>query len=122
MKKERPPLFERLERALDDGHRHARGEIELKTTLARIPDHPTKLTPDPIRNLRQKLHLSQSAFAKLLVVSPKTLQSWEQGNRTPAGSASRLLQFLESPHLVKSFLGQVGAGLRPSLEVDFECG
>ncbi|MBT9582590.1 helix-turn-helix domain-containing protein [bacterium] len=107
MKKERPALFERLERALDDGLRYARGEINLKTTSVRIPDPPKKLTPEQIRNLRLKLHFSQSAFAKLLVVSPKTIQSWEQGNRTPTGSASRLLQLLESPELVKSFVGQV---------------
>jgi len=105
VKKNRPPLFERLEKALDDGLRYARGEIQLKTTSVLIPDPPKSLTPEQIRSLRLKLHFSQSAFAKLLVVSPKTIQSWEQGNRTPTGSASRLLQLLESPDMVKSFLG-----------------
>jgi len=33
MKKERPPLFERLEKALDDGLQYARGELNLKTTV-----------------------------------------------------------------------------------------
>lgn len=106
MKKDRPPLFERLERALEDGLRYARGEIDLKTTTVVIPDPPKPLTPEQIRTLRLRLRFSQSAFAKLLVVSPKTVQSWEQGNRTPTGSASRLLQLLESPDLVKSFVGQ----------------
>lgn len=106
MKKDRPPLFERLEKALDDGLRYARGEINLKTTSVIIPDPPQTLTPEQIRSLRLKLHLSQTGFAKLLVVSPKTIQSWEQGNRRPTGSASRLLQLLESPDLVKSFVEQ----------------
>ena len=106
MKKDRPPLFERLERALDDGLRYARGELALKTTSVTIPDPPEPLTAEQIRCLRLKLHFSQSAFAKLLVVSPKTVQSWEQGNRRPTGTASRLLQLLESPELVKSFVGQ----------------
>jgi len=106
MKKDRPPLFERLERALNDGLGYARGELTLKTTSITIPEPPKPLTPEQIRSLRVRLHFSQSAFAKLLVVSPKTVQSWEQGNRKPTGSASRLLQLLESPELVKSFVGQ----------------
>ncbi|WP_298436080.1 helix-turn-helix domain-containing protein [Geobacter sp.] len=36
--------------------------------------------------------LSQSAFAKLLGVSVRTLQEWEQGRKLPSGAAATLLK------------------------------
>ena len=36
--------------------------------------------------------LSQSAFAKLLGVSTRTLQEWEQGRKVPSGAATTLLK------------------------------
>jgi putative transcriptional regulator len=36
--------------------------------------------------------LSQSAFAKLLGVSVRTLQEWEQGRKVPSGAAATLLK------------------------------
>lgn len=36
--------------------------------------------------------LSQGAFAKLLGVSVRTLQEWEQGRKTPSGAAATLLK------------------------------
>ncbi|MCC8987638.1 MAG: helix-turn-helix domain-containing protein [Candidatus Contendobacter sp.] len=36
--------------------------------------------------------LSQAAFAKLLGVSVRTLQEWEQGRRIPSGAAATLLK------------------------------
>lgn len=36
--------------------------------------------------------LSQAAFAKLLGVSTRTLQEWEQGRKTPSGAAATLLR------------------------------
>lgn len=42
--------------------------------------------------LREKSGLSQSAFASLLGVSPRTLQDWEQGRRRPNGPARSLLR------------------------------
>lgn len=36
--------------------------------------------------------LSQAAFAKLLGVSVRTLQEWEQGRKAPSGAAATLLK------------------------------
>lgn len=44
---------------------------------------------------RQKTGLSQAQFAKLLGVSVRTLQEWEQGRRTPSGAAASLLLLAE---------------------------
>jgi putative transcriptional regulator len=41
---------------------------------------------------RAKMDLSQSQFAKLLGVSVRTLQGWEQGRKKPTGAAQTLLR------------------------------
>lgn len=41
---------------------------------------------------RARTGLSQSQFAALLGVSPRTLQDWEQGRREPTGAAQTLLR------------------------------
>jgi putative transcriptional regulator len=44
-----------------------------------------------VAGVREKTGLSQSKFAKLLGVSVRTLQEWEQGRRAPSGAARTLL-------------------------------
>ena len=46
----------------------------------------------PVVEARQKAGLSQAEFAKLLGVSLRTLQEWEQGRRQPSGAAQSLLK------------------------------
>lgn len=41
---------------------------------------------------RHKVGLSQKDFAKIMGVSVRTLQAWEQGKRQPSGSAVTLLK------------------------------
>ncbi len=50
------------------------------------------LSPDQIRKARSKLKLSQAQFAKMLNISMRTVQDWEQGRRSPAGAANSLLK------------------------------
>jgi putative transcriptional regulator len=45
----------------------------------------------PVADARAKTGLSQSQFARLLGVSVRTLQEWEQGRRQPSGAAKTLL-------------------------------
>lgn len=40
---------------------------------------------------RSKVGMSQQEFARLLGVSARTLQDWEQGRREPTGAAKTLL-------------------------------
>lgn len=44
-----------------------------------------------IASIREKTGLTQAHFAKLLGVSVRTLQDWEQGRRVPSGAARTLL-------------------------------
>jgi putative transcriptional regulator len=67
--------------------RFKNGDIKLKTQNLREPSS-TKI-------IREKLQLSQSAFASLMGVSPRTIQDWEQGRRKPQGPAKSLLRIAE---------------------------
>ena len=44
-----------------------------------------------VSEIRETTGLSQEQFARLLGVSVRTLQEWEQGRRTPSGAARTLL-------------------------------
>lgn len=49
-----------------------------------------------IRAIRERTSLSQSEFARLIGVSVKTLQNWEQDRRRPTGPAAALLKIIAS--------------------------
>lgn len=61
--------------------------------------------PDEIKNVRNKLNASQAIMAKILGVSVRTLQSWEQGKRSPSGAAASLLTLAsKNPRAVQEAL------------------
>ena|SRR5476649_2235001 len=45
-----------------------------------------------VSRVRNRLHLSQTKFARLMGISEDTLQNWEQGRRKPSGPAMVLLR------------------------------
>lgn len=58
---------------------------------------------------RYRVKMSQSEFARLLGVSVRTLQEWEQGRREPSGAARSLIRVAqERPEVLRElFLDQV---------------
>ena len=62
-------------------------------TVTRESFHTTGriTTLPPIAGTREALALSQAEFARLLGVSVRTLQEWEQGRRAPSGEARTLI-------------------------------
>ena len=50
------------------------------------------LTYPSVASIRERTSLSQSQFARLIGVSVRTLQEWEQGRRNPSGPARTLLE------------------------------
>ena len=54
-------------------------------------DRGRVLSVPSVAAVREKTGLSQPDFAKLLGVSVRTLQEWEQGRRAPSGAARTLL-------------------------------
>lgn len=52
---------------------------------------------------RNRVGLSQVEFAKLMGVSVRTLQDWEQGRREPSGAARTLLKIAaQNPEAVRA--------------------
>lgn len=49
-----------------------------------------------VKRVREKIGLSQSEFARLMRVSIKTLQNWEQHRRSPTGPAAALLKIVST--------------------------
>lgn len=63
--------------------------------------------------LRLKWKVSQAVFAQAMNVSIKTVQSWEQGERVPAGAALRLVGIsIKKPDAVRALL--IGNPPRPA--------
>ncbi len=56
----------------------------------------TEVTPTDALQARARMALSQSQFAKLLGVSVRTLQEWEQGRRSPSRAAKTLISIAET--------------------------
>src|SRR6266850_6985582 len=68
------------------GNEILRGLQELKRgTVGRVLTYP------PVAETRARVGLSQIEFARLLGVSVRTLQEWEQERRAPSGPARTLL-------------------------------
>lgn len=53
------------------------------------------LEPQEIRQIREKVHVSQAVFAALLNTSISTVQKWETGQKHPAGTALKLLHLVQ---------------------------
>ena len=108
-KRKRLPVAEQIRKGLEEAIRHAKGEITLKTTTLEMPDRPPQVSADELTELRLKSGMSQAVFARMLNVSTKTIQSWEQGQRKPSQAALRLIQvFRQSPSSVLEVAGMSG--------------
>ncbi len=84
---------------IKNGVKTSFSEKELKTLGIKIPE--VEIKAKDIQDIRSKINLSQSVFAKLLNVSSSSIRQWEQGKRTPSGSTKVLLELLrENPEIL----------------------
>ncbi|MBE0437850.1 MAG: transcriptional regulator [Methylomicrobium sp.] len=81
--------FQELLQGVKEMGQHRRGEAVAGVRVTEFPD------PD-VKAIRQKTGLSQTRFAYLIGVKPKTLQNWEQKRVRPAGPARALLKIVEA--------------------------
>ncbi len=110
-KKQRKPLFDRLKQGLNEGIAHAKGELTLRTV--QVPERPPEIDAQTLAELRLRAAMSQAVFAKMLNVSTKTVQSWEQGIRKPSDASQRLLQvFSLHPEVICRSVGLPEVPLR----------
>lgn len=88
-------LFGELMQSFDQALRYSRGEqINVRTTTLPAPLEP--ISRQEIVELRERFNCSQAVFARLLNVSVKTLQAWEQGSRSPSDAALKLLNIAKN--------------------------
>ncbi len=84
--------FSDLRAALEEALAFEHGNVrDLKVTRIQAPRRPKAMSPKDIARIRQKLNCSQTVFAMMLNISPKTVQAWEQGSREPGDAALKLL-------------------------------
>ena len=103
-KLKRMPLAYRLKAGLTEAVQFAKGELTLRTV--QLPAPPPQIAAKEVASLRAKAGISQAVFARVLNVSTKTVQSWEQGERKPSHAALRMLQlFREHQKFVFEIVG-----------------
>ena len=65
--------------------------VSVREMKAGRAGHVHRVPVSAITEARTRTGLSQQQFAKVLGVSTRTLQEWEQGRRQPSGAARSLL-------------------------------
>lgn len=86
----RVSAFKKLRAGLEDAVAYHRGELRLTVREVEVRP-PPNLGAKDVASLRRRLRVSQAALARLLNVSPRTVQAWEGSVRTPSDAALKLL-------------------------------
>ncbi len=90
---------ETVQDLINSGFKTSFTEKELNSLGVTISE--VQLTTRQIKEISEKLNLSQTVFARLLNVSPSSIRQWEQGKRKPTGATRVLLDLLKrSPHIL----------------------
>ncbi len=85
-------LFEDLVQSLKEAKAISKGKAKASRQF--------KVEHTDVKAIREGVGLTQDEFAKLMRVSIKTLQNWEQQRRQPTGPAAALLKIVStSPEL-----------------------
>ncbi len=79
--------FEEIREGLEAAIEHAKGN---KSKIVLHKSH----TVD-VKNLRNKMHMTQQEFCAMFGIAIGTLRHWEQGDRVPKGPALVLLNVIE---------------------------
>ena len=73
---------------------------EIIAGLKEMRDNPSSLeryrfAATDVKTVRERFGMTQNQFAEFLMISVRTLQKWEQGERNPDGAAHALLRIME---------------------------
>lgn len=70
-----------------------------KTTMRSFDESclaaPGPIEPGQIKELRERLRVSQPVFARYLNTSESTVEKWETGAKRPSGMALKLLEIVQ---------------------------
>lgn len=103
-------LFLELKEGIEEIQQHRKGKITLREYNAGEEFKPS-VTPEIIREVRDRLHLSRAVFAHQLCVSPRTLEKWEQGSSKPNMQAAALILLVKKfPDTLKRLSALASSG------------
>ena len=92
-------MGKRLIAAMKEVVDHVEGRAALPMRYVEVPEDVD------VRAIRSRLGLSQAEFSRLYVVSPRSLQKWEQGRRRPQSAARAYLTVINrNPEAVEKAL------------------
>ncbi len=57
------------------------------------------LSPEEIRSIREREHVSQNVFAHYLNITTGLVSKWERGEKKPAGASLKLLSLVDKKGL-----------------------
>jgi putative transcriptional regulator len=82
--------FAKLKAGLEDAIAYHRSARQLTVRDVEL-EPPPPMGAKEVLAVRAKLRVSQAAFARILNVSPRTVQAWETNARRPSDAALKLL-------------------------------
>ena len=88
--------FAILSGALDEAIKDTRTKKLKRTVRSIVEIEPAGVYSSvQVKNIREKIGLTQKLFAKYLGVSTKTVEAWEAGRNKPSGPSNRLLWLMD---------------------------
>ncbi|HSN92409.1 MAG TPA: helix-turn-helix domain-containing protein [Anaeromyxobacteraceae bacterium] len=84
------PAFSRIRAGLEDAIAFHAGDRKL-TVRDVVLKSPEPMGATEVLAVRKRMRVSQAAFARILNVSPRTVQAWETNARRPSDAALKLL-------------------------------
>ncbi|MBX3728859.1 MAG: helix-turn-helix domain-containing protein [Candidatus Sumerlaeia bacterium] len=109
------PLAREIAEGLQNAIAYTRGESGRgRVTRLELPDPAPEYGESDIRAERLRLRLTQEAFARILNISPKTVEAWEAGRKAPGPPARRLLQVLTDEATLRVIARYAGYQLVPT--------
>jgi len=95
-------IFSELMTGMQELKDHQEGKITLKSYKV-TKRAPVTIAPQELRDVREKLNLSQAVFARYLHTGETTYQNWEQGRARPNAQAVLLIRMVQqNPETLKT--------------------
>ena len=92
-------IYENIIQGLGEAIAYEKGENKARSVSVTIMP-PPNVSADEIKDLRHTLNMTQSTFAAVMGVSNKTVEAWEKGTNTPAGTARRMIGMLRADNSI----------------------
>ena len=81
---------------LKEAVEYTNGNLKVRTFKRVFNPVRASFSPDEIKEIRNKLGMTQGIFAGVIGVSQKTVESWEKGRYSPDGAARRIISILQT--------------------------